>query len=180
MPLFQVSCFTSPLCRPWWIKDTWRCSKQAIFPHNSHQQWYRSFHEDSSLWYHVMATAPVLLPRWASMETHMKLSICLHAKNYQFLHYWHLNTEDNILGLNASGSVGKEYACNTGDPDLIPGSERSPGEGNGNPPQNSFLENSIDRGARQTAVHGVTKNRTRLCNYLSFHLLKGAKAIIYD
>ena len=84
------------------------------------------------------------------------------------------------MGLNANGSVGKEYACNTGDPDLIPGSERSPGEGNGNPPQYSFLENSIDRGARQTAVHGVTKNRTRLCNYLSFHLLKGAKAIIYD
>ena len=89
-----------------------------------------------------MATAPVLLPRWASMETHMKLSICLHAKNCQFLHYWHLNTEDNILGLNASGSVGKEYACNTGDPDLIPGSGRPLGEGNGNPLQYSCLGKS--------------------------------------
>ena len=79
-----------------------------------------------------------------------------------------------------SGSVGKEYACNAGDPDLNPGSERSPGEGNGNPPKYSRLENSIERGARQTAVHGVTKNWTRLCNYLSFHLLKGAKAITYD
>ena len=38
-------------------------------------------------------------------------------------------------------SVGKESACNAGDPGSIPGSERSPGEGNGNPLQNSCLEN---------------------------------------
>ena len=31
------------------------------------------------------------------------------------------------------GSDGKESACNAGDPDLVPGSGRSPGEGNGNP-----------------------------------------------
>ena len=102
MPLFQVSCFTSPLCRPRWIKDTWRCLQQAVFPYNSYHQWYRLCYEDSSLWHYAMATAPVLLPQWASTETYMKLSICLHAKNYQFLHYRHLNTEDNILGLNAS------------------------------------------------------------------------------
>ena len=34
-----------------------------------------------------------------------------------------------------SGSDGKESACNAGDPGLIPGSGRSPGEGNGNPLQ---------------------------------------------
>ena len=44
------------------------------------------------------------------------------------------------------GSDGKESACTTGDPGLIPGSGRSPGEGNGNPPQYSCLENSMDRG----------------------------------
>ena len=42
----------------------------------------------------------------------------------------------------------------------IPGSERSPGEGNGNPLQYSCLENPMDRGAWWAAVHGVTKSRT--------------------
>ena len=41
-------------------------------------------------------------------------------------------------------SVGKESACSAGDPGSIPGSGRSPGEGNGNPLQYSCLENSMD------------------------------------
>ena len=45
------------------------------------------------------------------------------------------------------GSDSKESACNAGDPGLIPGSRRSPGEGNGNPLQYSCLENSMDRRA---------------------------------
>ena len=44
-----------------------------------------------------------------------------------------------------------------GDPDLIPGSERSPGEGNGNPLQYSRLENPMDTGAWQATVHGVAR-----------------------
>ena len=44
------------------------------------------------------------------------------------------------------GSVSKESACNAGDLGSIPGSGRSPGEGNGNPLQCSCLENSKDRG----------------------------------
>ena len=51
------------------------------------------------------------------------------------------------------GSDGKESAHNAGDPSLIPGSERSPGEGNGNPLQYSCLENSMDRGAWWATVH---------------------------
>ena len=46
-------------------------------------------------------------------------------------------------------SVSKESVCNTGDPGLIPGLGRSPGEGNGNPLQYSCLENPMDRGAWQ-------------------------------
>ena len=42
---------------------------------------------------------------------------------------------------------GKEFSCNAGDPGLIPGSGRSPGEGNGNPLQYFCLGNSMDRGA---------------------------------
>ena len=45
---------------------------------------------------------------------------------------------------------------------LIPGSERSPGGGHGNPLQYSCLENPMDRGAWQAIVHGVTKSQTLL------------------
>ena len=54
------------------------------------------------------------------------------------------------------GSDGKESTCNAGDLGLIPGSERSPAEGNGNPLQYSCLKNSTDREAWQAMVHGVT------------------------
>ena len=58
------------------------------------------------------------------------------------------------------GSDSKESACNAGDPDLIPGLERFPGEGNGNPRQYSCLENSMDRGILQATVHGVAESDT--------------------
>ena len=57
------------------------------------------------------------------------------------------------------GSDDKEPACIAGDPGAIPGSERSPGEGNGKPHQYSCLENSMDRLA---GVHGVTKSWTEM------------------
>jgi len=57
---------------------------------------------------------------------------------------------------------GKESACNAGDLGSIPGSGRSPGEGNGNLPQYSCLENPMDRGAWQVRVHEVSKSQTRL------------------
>ena len=59
--------------------------------------------------------------------------------------------------------MGKESACNAGDPGdlgLIPGSGRSPGGVNDNPLQYSYLENPRDRGAWWIIVHGVTKNWT--------------------
>ena len=48
---------------------------------------------------------------------------------------------------------------------MIPGSGRSPGEGNGNPLQYSCLENPMDRGAWWATVHGVAKSRTRLSDF---------------
>ena len=54
-------------------------------------------------------------------------------------------------------SVSKESACNKRDSGSIPGSERSPGEGNGNPLQGYCPENPVDRGAWQTRVHGVAR-----------------------
>ena len=46
------------------------------------------------------------------------------------------------------GSDGKASACSAGDLGSIPGSGRSPGERNGNPLQNSCLDNPMDGGAR--------------------------------
>ena len=48
----------------------------------------------------------------------------------------------------------------TGDAGLIPGSRRSPGEGNDNPLQYSCLKNPMDRGARQSTVHEVAESDT--------------------
>ena len=59
-------------------------------------------------------------------------------------------------------SVGKESACSAGDPGTIPGSEISPGEGNGNALQYSCLENPMDRGAWWATVCGGHKSRTQL------------------
>ena len=53
------------------------------------------------------------------------------------------------------GSEVKASACNAGDLDSIPGSGRSPREGNGNPLQYSCLENPMDGGAWWATVHGV-------------------------
>ena len=60
------------------------------------------------------------------------------------------------------GPVVKNLPANTGDTGLILGSGRSPGERNGNPHQYSCLENSMDRGAWETTVNGVTKGWTQL------------------
>ena len=58
------------------------------------------------------------------------------------------------------GLDGKESACNARDLGSVPGSGRSPGEGNGNSLQYSCLEDSMDRGAWQATVHGVAKSWT--------------------
>ena len=63
------------------------------------------------------------------------------------------------------GSVGKASTCNagdTGDMGLISGLGRSRGVGNGNPLQDSCLENPMDRGAWQAAVHRASKSQTWL------------------
>ena len=59
----------------------------------------------------------------------------------------------------------KRSVWNAGDPGLIPGSGRSPGEGNGNPLQYSCLENPMEGGAWWATVHGVAKSRTRLSDF---------------
>ena len=57
---------------------------------------------------------------------------------------------------------GKETACNAGDVGSIPGSGRSPGEGNGNSLKYSCLGNPMGRGAWQATIHGVAQSQTQL------------------
>ena len=85
----------------------------------------------------------------------------------------------SLFGFNMSygssyfpgGWEGKASACNAGDPGLIPGLGRSPGEGNGNPLQYSSLENPMDRGAWYAIVHGVANSWTRLNNFTLLSLM---------
>ena len=83
-----------------------------------------------------------------------------------------------LLGFYGS-SIGKESVCSAGDLDSIPGSGRSPREGNGNPLQYSYWENSMDRGAWQAMVHGVAKSQTQL-KRLSMHALYNIKEYLKE
>ena len=68
---------------------------------------------------------------------------------------WTQLSDCHIFLVFPDSSVGKESACNVGDPSLIPGSGRSPREGKGYPLQYSGLENSMDY-----IVHEVAKSWT--------------------
>ena len=59
-----------------------------------------------------------------------------------------------FLGVFPGGTAVKNLPANSGDPGSILGSGKSPGEGNGHPLQYSCLENPMDRGAWQGAIHG--------------------------
>ena len=60
----------------------------------------------------------------------------------------------------------KNLPANAGDVDLIPGLGRCPGEGNGNPPQYSSLENSMDRGAWWATAHKATESQSQLSTHM--------------
>ena len=74
------------------------------------------------------------------------------------------------------GSKGKESACSAGELGSIPGLERSPEEGNGNPLQYCFLENSMDPEAWWAMVHDAAASdmteRLTLSHFLDLYTLK--------
>ena len=101
---------------------------------------------------------------------------------------YRINKSTVLGGLSYSGSSShsgalaslvaqtvKAPVCNEGDPGSIPGSGRSPGQGNGNPLQYSCLENSMDGGTSLATVHGVAKSCTQLRNFtFTFSVPSGA------
>ena len=126
-------------------------------------------HQDAGSW--------LLLDHSASPQMHWT-SRCVGEGLGSILCYWHGVIREMQFGmwqslctaLNISSGRGrwvfpgvpvvKNPAANAGNTGLIPGSQRSPGEGNGYPLKFSCLVNPMDRGAWQATVHGVTKTQT--------------------
>ena len=76
------------------------------------------------------------------------------------------------------GSGVKNPPANAGDPGLIPGSERSPGEGNGSPLQYACLQNSMDRGAWRATVYTILAESSKDLTWESEYFLKNYLALI--
>ena len=111
---------------------------------------------DREAWW---ATVPGVVKSQTQLSTHapwMKIPVSLiftntcYCPSFELPVSW-LGRSCTSLRLRFAGfphgSDGKVSACNAGDPGSIPGSRRSPGEGNGNPLQHSCLENPTDGGA---------------------------------
>ena len=110
-----------------------------------------------------------------NISTHPLGLLCIFVSAQNFLPkaWMHYFMSNDSLKVFPHSSIAKESACNTGDLGLIPGSGRSPGEGNGNPLQYSCMENPMDRGTLQVAVH-----KTTLCVitvlYIAYTYLRNA------
>ena len=96
-----------------------------------------------------------------------KIKYDIYCINLDWTHSPYLNWKFNsthlhITGNFQNGSVGKESTWHAGDVGSIPRLGRSPGGEHGNPLQYSFLENPVDRGTWQAAIHRIAKSWTRL------------------
>ena len=99
--------------------------------------------------------------KYIHIQQHTKICIKFQGFLFKFMN----STPQNIKMEHpwkcegfTDGSEGKESACNSGDPGLIPGLGRSPGERNGNPLQCACLLNTMIRRAWRATVHGVAKS----------------------
>ena len=90
---------------------------------------------------------------------------------YKYIYIFYINININIyiyfltyVWASLVTQPGKNLPTMQGDPSSIPGSGRSPGEGNGNPLQHSRLKYPMDRRAQWATAHGVAESRTQLSN----------------
>ena len=103
----------------------------------------------------LQGDGPLLKWHWQEQEGNRKQQVSL-------LYHSSFPLRPSIGRAYLVAQDSKASACKAGDPSSIPGSGRSPGEGNGNPLHCPCLENPMDKGALWATVHGVTKNRTQL------------------
>ena len=111
------------------------------------------------------------------------LSLCCYTWALSSCDEWGLLSSCSVQTPHCSGLPGsavvKNVPANTGDvrdAGSIPGSGRSPGVGNGNPPWYSCLEDSMGRGDWWATAHGVTKNLTRLSTHIPLLQSMGSRA----
>ena len=109
-------------------------------------------------------------------QTNMKIYGLFRAKLKAHISSYY-TAVSTLLGLSGD-SDSKESACNAGDLGSIPGSRRSPREGNGKPLQYSCLENSMDRGAWWAAVHGISQSQAWL-KWLSMHARRASSLLVF-
>ena len=113
--------------------------------------------------HYIVKTQPILILPWSSRIQSLPKTCRKNIK--RFLLLW----EYVALGF-PSGSDGKESTYNVRDLGSIPGLRRSLGGGHSNPLQYSYLKNTMDRGAWQAVVHGVTKSQMTEWNTHSLSL----------
>ena len=101
-------------------------------------------------------------------ETKTNFKIVIQNSQIKYKRNSNNSTFKCTLGGFSGSSAGKEPSCNAGGLGLIPGLGRSPAEGNSYPLQYSCLGNSMNRGAWQATVHGVTKSLIWLSHF-HFH-----------
>ena len=132
---------------------------------SSSHYWIALKEKQKGLW-HLFST---LYKALGYMLQHTSIVLYVPTKNYTKeelswpFYYLHLKETERLPWW----LIGKESTCQSQDTGLIPGSGRSPGEGNGNPFQDSCLGNPRDRGTWQTTVHqfsSVAQSCPTLCD----------------
>ena len=102
---------------------------------------------------------------YCAQYVHLYVHPCCCKWHYFFLFFFMAEYQPfvrvyHFFGGFPGGSEVKASASNAGDPGSVPGSGRSPGEGNGNPLQYSYLENPMDGEAWYATVHRVAESAT--------------------
>ena len=107
-------------------------------------------------------------------------SLCFHVSFFCFVFsfLWSPNSQNWFF---PGGSDSKQSACNAGDPSLIHGLRRSPGEADGYQLQYSCLENSKDRGAWQASSWGRKDSDTTWLSFIiSFHSFPNSHVWVWE
>ena len=133
------------------INNTWNCATSSVVKEMQRKRWPLAYSISTRGNVHPSVACLPLSNSAVSLQMNSSFPLC---KSNLLIHTHILCTPVGFPG----GSDSKESACNTGDLALIPGSERYPGEGNGNPLQYSYLGNPMNRVAWWAIVHGVSRS----------------------